>query len=273
MKKDLKRINILGFDPLIYGSEEKIHHGTEHIEKEGYHTVYVDIETLKENKYETTNPDWIVFKAEHDAYSAVANWVVSAAAMPAATYMYEKYSIPYVKLIPIGAVSMKQWLNKLLGSIDREYSVEVPAMAAVNENAPSIAVIGAPLLTMGITRCLRNEFGIANVKKYVYCKDDDAEINYRKQLPLAQVEYFETIGELKNMISDAEIIICDPKIAENFPEKKHISVPYPLISGNMYTDTDYRIFGKKGAAYLKMQLAPYVKFSEAEMNSMDAMNK
>lgn len=31
MKKDLKRINILGFDPLIYGSEEKIHHGAEEL--------------------------------------------------------------------------------------------------------------------------------------------------------------------------------------------------------------------------------------------------
>jgi len=256
MKTDKKRINILGYDPAIFYSEEKIHHGTEHMEKEGYYSVYVDVSKLKE---------------DDDAFGAAANWVVSPAAVPAAEMMTAKYGIPHVRRIPIGARSMAEWQKELFGAIDPDFSITVPDPAPVLENAPEIAVAGEAFMSMAIMRCLVNEFGLTKVKKYAYVKDAESEKQHREWLPKAQVQYFKTTDELRALIGSAEILVCDPEIAKAFPDKKTVEIPYPLISGEKYTATDYKIFGKKGAANLRMQISRYIELPSQENGSMGCM--
>ena len=243
--KQPDRVNILGYDPMVFLSESKISHGIEHMDRRA-----LDCYILGSRGEEDVQR----------ASGAALNWVVSAEGLPLARYMELCFGVPMLCGIPIGKHAMLHWrkrVNELTGRDDEE--IELPQPAAPCGCQPRIVLIGEPMLTKSMAASLENDLGLKRTERFVYDPHGALRQLYEKEFP--EVSYFSEEEELNELLRDADAWIADPVYKESVPDVKalFIPIPDPLLSGMKYADLPYDIFGKKGGMYLANALKDLIK--------------
>lgn len=241
-EKDPSRVNILGFDPVIFVDADKIAHGMEHLEKRG----------LKGYIWGYKGMDDIRISS-----GASLNWVVSAEGLSLAEYMRDAFGIPYIAGIPIGKSAMLEWRKKVNVLTDRDdEELEEPTHTDSCYNFCA-AVIGEPMLSRSVKNCLTDSIGISSVRILVQDTPDGMlEEFYSRVLPYGkEILYFHDIASLLELTKDCRAVVADPIYKAFLKGKCFVDIPYPLISGTEYIYSDHTIFGKKGEAYLRKELS------------------
>lgn len=262
--KQYNCVGILGSHLLSAATEEKIAHGMEHLDRDGYDVFLPEEHPLGEiGKLARTR----------------LNWVVSAEGLEAALWIKEKFQIPVLAALPVGRRSMLQWRNHVAGMM-KELNpeelkkegiwLEIPEKTA--EVIPkSVLLIGDPVLTHGIALYLKEMKGFRRVTRAVYAPVQTMENWYRRVLKMAdrdtlaepgiQIEklsdvvYFHSGSNAVRLFKEHDLIIGDRIFEMSAEEKtdgrKWLDLPDPLLAHGIITNhQDYTIFGKKGAAWL-----------------------
>lgn len=251
-----KLIGVLGAGSNQSTFRSKIHHGIEHLFKDGYTALF---------------PEDLALDNMHELASVRINWVVSSVAIPLAEYMKKEFGIPYFAAIPIGARAMFLWRNQV-NSLMQNTSAEildVPPMTMPNQKQKRVLVVGDPILTAGIKRYFIAMEGYTKVDRAIYTPIDSFhafctqvtkdEYSYGLQdeaLPIIDSPiFFKDTQAWKELASKYDIIVCD-KLLQLCLEKAvtpelWINIPDGILSSDLPKSEDYTIFGKKGAAWLR----------------------
>lgn len=267
-KRISNAVGILGSHALAASSAEKIAHGLEHLERDGFDVHLFENETL-ENLGAFRNMNM--------------NWVVSLGGVSAADYLRQEYKIPYLVGIPVGKRAMMAWRRAVNSLMGVTADLSVPARNTDRKSTLRVLLAGDPVLTQGIAQYLYDMQGIDKVKRAVFTRIPSQEKWYEtsfkmaensvsifpdETIPLSQVECFRNRTQWAELVESADIIICDrllKEIYESMPEaeadenRKWVYIPDLLMSSGIRKneeakDEDYIIFGKKGAAWIAEKL-------------------
>lgn len=244
-EKQPDHVNILGYDPMVFLSEQKIAHGIEHLERRSLTCSILG-----------TGGEEAVKRAS----GAALNWVVSAEGLPLARYMELCFGTPYISGIPIGKYAMLHWrkkVNELTGRDDEQ--IELPEPAALCREQPEIVLIGEPMLTRSLAASLEMDLGFKGAKRYVYDPHGSLRKLYEKDFP--ELSYFADEDALRRIVQTADAWIADPLYKECVRDSNalFVPIPEPLISGSRFADLPYEIFGKKGGSYLENALKALIR--------------
>ena len=234
------RVNILGYDPMVFLSESKIAHGIEHMDRRSLDCYILGSRGEEDVKL---------------ASGAALNWVVSSEGLPLAMYMEQNFGTPMLCGIPVGKYAMLHWrkrVNELTGRDDEEIALPQPATPCGKQ--PRIVLIGEPMLTLSLADSLRNDLGLCRTERFVYDPHGKLRRLYEKDYP--EISYFANEEGLKDILADADVLVGDPLYRESVPAFNGlmIYIPDPLISGMRFAELPYAIFGKKGGMYLENAL-------------------
>lgn len=250
-------MGILGAHLYAAASREKIAHGLEHLDWDGYSYMFPE-DVLKEEPSARSCP--------------AANWVVTAEGIPAAEYMREKKGIPYIAGVPVGMRGMVQWrreIARLLGG-KTDGIPEEPTPVPARGDAPAVLLEGDPLLTQGVSAWLRDMCGITQTVRCVYAPVKTQASWYRSVLRQADqampgrnfrdVQYVADEKAWEQLVRAADLVIADAVLACSLPDTvrkkvRWIDLPNPVLSHGIRTALpEYTIFGKKGAAWLQSRM-------------------
>lgn len=257
-------VGILGAHPLAATSPEKIAHGLEHLEWDGFEA----------HLFENEAPEDLgVFRNMN------MNWVVSLGGVSAADYLKQEYGIPYLVGIPVGKRAMMAWRRAVNSLMGVTADLSVPERNTDRKSTLRVLLAGDPVLTKGIAQYLYDMQGIENAKRAVFTRIPSQEKWYETAFKMAEnsvsifpdetislsgVEYFRNRTQWAELVEEADIIICDrllKEIYESMPKaeadqnRKWAYIPDLLLSSGIRKneeakDEDYIIFGKKGAAWI-----------------------
>ncbi|OIO03414.1 MAG: hypothetical protein AUJ49_04425 [Desulfovibrionaceae bacterium CG1_02_65_16] len=242
-------VNILGAIHLSTGKKEHMEPVLQAIEGAGFSLVSV----FSVPRPGQTDP----LEALRNAPSAELNVVVSTSGLALADYMYATFGIPYVVGMPVGL----RGRDDLLALLRRE---PLPPPSAPARPAPfkHALVIGEPVLSYGLKRCLRHDFGISRVD--VVSVTPDAALFKPaggRQATLAERGAFDacTDGEheaaaLMNAPS-VDCIIADPCYEALLTHPaRFIPMPHIAMSARLNWDLPYEYAADKGYDYLAERL-------------------
>ena len=244
--------------------------GTEHRPAEK--PAGTDLEHIGWDGYEAVVPEQLPLEELPRALSRVRmNWVVSAAAIPLAAKLEQEQGIPYMASVPVGLRSMHFWRNRMnfLMRGDHEKDLEVEKMA-VPRSQTRFLLAGDPVLMDGIRQYLRGQAGCPDVTCAIYAPVASQKEWYEKMLPELDrhllhgkdhsFTLFSSRAEWKTLVQKADCIVRDPLLRDSVAASaegcgKHwILLPDGLLSRGLADCGEYRIFGKKGAAWLEEQI-------------------
>ena len=246
-------IGILGSSRMQSASLDKIGHGIEHIEWDGYGAMFPKDNLL--NSWGNLN-------------SVKMNWVVSAQGVFLAQKIQETQGIPYIAAIPVGARSMKLWLNKINGYMNSNKALaEVPEKTSLRREE-KVLLLGDPVLTLGIYRFLREMLGFHQIELALYAPFHSLREWYTQAVPLImanglgdcqrpEIHLFSDREQWLELASGCDIIIGDNtfNISGALSDKIWINITDPsLYAGEEEMNDKYLFFGKKGAAWLENKI-------------------
>lgn len=223
------KVDILGYCGAVLGREELLEHGMEHLRKCGFAPGFWGAEGREKGR-------------------AQLNWVVSAAGLPQAEKLEKEYGIPYLAGIPVGAQQMLRWREAVNRHMHHDEILPRMAMEAPLLRGRKAVAIGEPLLITGIGRYLSEELGCDRVTLAVYAPRPEQRQFFRHVLPRSTLEFFDTPQALHALTAGADLILGDPEF--DLGDLPLIPIPDPQVSGTRYAHIPYRIFGKKGAAWI-----------------------
>lgn len=209
-----KRINIIGYNPFLFGTRQHFHEIETCLTSLGYTVNFLGYESLDSFK---------------TAAEAELNLVFSRHGLSLAKWMAEMFEIPYFFEIPVGINGFNQWLR----AVGELLKIRIPASYYINKAPqpfPNIRVLllGENEIMDQLETAIPNDFGIPTIRA---SKITDQE--------LAQLKVTH--------------IIADPLYQNriNMMSYQFIPMPYPSLSGNAFMELDYQYMGQTGYAYLK----------------------
>ncbi|URN83578.1 nitrogenase component 1 [Acetobacterium wieringae] len=209
-----KRINLIGYNPFLFGKRQHFHEIETCLTSLGYTVCFLGYESLDSFK---------------TAAEAELNLVFSRHGLSLAKWMAEMFAIPYHFAMPIGLEGFNQWL-KAVGAL---LKTAIPESYYVNNEPqpfPNIRVLllGENEILDQLETAISNDFGIPTIRA---SKITDQELS---QMTVTH-------------------IIADPLYQNriNMMSYQFIPMPYPSLSGNTYIELEYQYMGQTGYAYLK----------------------
>jgi len=189
--------------------------------------------------------------------AAAVNWVVTAAALPLARRLRERYGTPFVVGLPIGSRERRRLLAELAaigGSVGaplmaREREGDILADARDGEAARSacrrVLVVGERLLCESLRAWLEGELGLGPVAVAGFFSDDPcyARRGYKKYI---------TEAEASNALREPglELVIGDPLLSGLLSSARLVPLPHAALSGRLYRESRSRLFEARGLASL-----------------------
>lgn len=211
-----KRINIIGYNPFLFGTRQHFHEIETCLTSLGYTVNFLGYESLDSFK---------------TAAEAELNLVFSRLGLSLAKWMEEMFQIPYLFEIPIGIDSFNQWL-RAVGELLKTVIPESYYLDKEPQPCPAcrVLLLGENEIMDQLETAIPNDFGITTIRGM---KITD--------LDLQQMTVTHVIGDplYQNSFNG---------ITQNF---KFIPMPYPSLSGNAFMELDYQYMGQTGYAYLK----------------------
>lgn len=184
-----------------------------------------------------------------EAPCATVNWVLTAAALPLARLLRERYGTPYVGGLPVGRAEEDRIRRSLtaaaLGSPAGE---ALPRPLPKDSVAPQILIVGEPLLNACLRSCLES---------------------LNRALPVSCASFFagdpelESPGDLRFTCedeaaaafasADLAVLIGDPLLRGLLPASpvpRAIPLPHAALSGRLFRESRLRLFGAAGERLL-----------------------
>ena len=238
--KPVREILILGYSPLLCGEREQYAECFAYIRSLGYEPRFV---------------------GEKAGGKPALCWVVSTAGIPAARVLNEKYAVPLLLSCPVGEHAMKMWRknvqelcvtenNEIRQLCIHNYSIE-------ETDKRKLLFIGDPMQTMGLAHALWHE-GFQHIQLATLCTGVDSRKLYRKA-PGADkwLIIADSLTALQDLWEDADIVFADTLLADVMSsigagKKKHIPLPWGVISGRSACTVGSGALGKNMAEQLKL---------------------
>lgn len=211
-----KRLNIIGYNPFLFGKRQHFDEIETCLTSLGYAVNFLGYESLGSFK---------------TAAEAELNLVFSRHGLSLAKWMAEMFEIPYHFAMPIGIDGFNQWL-RAVGTLLKTVIPESYYLNKEPQPCPAFRVLllGENEILDQLEAAIPNDFGIITIRAN---KITDQEL---QQMTVTHV-------------------IADPlyqnkinRITEKF---QFIPMPYPCLSGNVFIELDYQYMGQTGYAYLK----------------------
>ena len=209
-----KRINIIGYNPFLFGTRHHFHEIETCLTSMGYAVNFLGYESLDSFK---------------TAAEAELNLVFSRLGLSLAKWMAEMFEIPYFFEIPVGINGFNQWL-RAVGELLKTVIPESYYLDKEPQPCPAcrVLLLGENEILDRLETAIPNDFGIPTIRAN---KMDDLDL---QQMMVTHV-------------------IADPLYQNriNTMSYKFIPMPYPSLSGNTYIELEYQYMGQTGYAYLK----------------------
>lgn len=186
------------------------------------------------------------------------NWVVTPEGLSCAKYFKKEFDIPYIMDLPIGKYGMKKWLHSMETLTGLKTNANNIKLETMNyKNNKSIVIIGEPLTSISIARCLKNDFNLNNVTILSYgCHNGKSKKIY---IDFSHIKFIFNKNELTKFIKNVDLVIADPiydsLIKETNIHTKLIKIPYIGLSGRLFSKINYEFIGENGFNYFKSQLS------------------
>lgn len=211
-----KRINIIGYNPFLFGKRQHFHEIETCLTSLGYAVNFLGYESLDSFK---------------SASEAELNLVFSRHGLSLAKWMEEMFQTPYLFEIPIGINGFNQWLREV-GAL---LKTAIPESCYLNKEPQQFPDFRALLLGENeimdqLETSIPHDFGITTIREMKI-----TDLNLQKMT-------------VTHIIGDPLYRNSFNGITQNF---KFIPMPYPSLSGNAFLELDYQYMGQTGYAYLK----------------------
>lgn len=189
---------------------------------------------------------------------AQANWVLSAAALPLARLLHERFGTPYVAGVPVGEREQTRILSGLQAIIaGRTPACAFPPVVAPCSPAATdgrVLVVGERLLGASLRACLAAEFDVPAASNAGFF-GDDAELHAPGD------RRFATEAEAAEAFADPglALIIGDPLFERLLPESaatRFLPLPHTAVSGRLHRDSRARLFGAAGVSAFAPGIEP-----------------
>lgn len=238
--KPAREILILGYSPLLCGEREQYAECFAYIRSLGYEPRFV---------------------GETAGGRPALCWVVSTAGIAAARMLNEKYTVPLLLSCPVGEHAMKMWrknVQELCNSENNEIRRLCIHNYSIQEtDKRKLLFIGDPMQTMGLAHALWHE-GFHHVQLATLCTGVASRNLYRKA-PGADkwLIIVDSLTALQDLWEDADIVFADTLLADIMSSvgaetKKHIPLPWGVISGRSACTAGSGALGKNIAEQLKL---------------------
>lgn len=169
------------------------------------------------------------------------HWVVSAQGLAAAELMKKELNIPYIAGVPVGSVQLENLIRKIT-----EKEVIIPTVSEKQKKKGEVVVLGEPLLTKAISEYICFVRPDLSVKKVILCSGPSEKTFWQSQGFLDEWIFSEDTSEWMELCRNAGAVIADPLLLEIANVKKGFPLPYPMVSGMMFSDCVRSVFGSLG---------------------------
>ena len=204
------------------------------------------------------------------AAAASLCWCVSSTGEALAGWLEETFGTSWFTHLPIGRRGMNRLLELIsergaapTGGMRGEGAAAAPGASEASEvseaygDVPRILIISEPLTGLGIQQCLFEDFAYAGSRVAVYGLGGRARGFEEDQFGQPIVR-FQNPEEIKGLVCSADILIADPlyeRLAQSWGTRPlFISVPYPALSGNLYSRSPIDLIGEEGYQYFASKL-------------------
>lgn len=240
VKSEKPAVNIIGVTPLDFSIKENIPTLRALLENIGYKIVSV----------------WAMgssFEEIKSASRAQVNVVVSSCGFLAARYFYEKFKIPFVTGLPIGANTSEELfklIDKAVIEGKNQNLLKVDCGGNFSKRNEKTLIIGEQIYANSMRCCLTADYGLNNVNTLCPLSPDQSFL-----LPGDTV--CDAESEIEKIMADYDIIIADPIYKLLLPEnskKFFIEMPHEAFSGRIYRDKSPCIIGEAVHSHLAKYL-------------------
>lgn len=234
-----RMINILGYDPMVFGSTEQLQPGIRALRRCGYDARIWGCGSLEQAAA---------------AGGAALNWVVTAAGIDLAEYMKIQFNLPYICGMPIGRRAQRLWLNDVSAVLGDRKRVSAPDAVQPCDRQPNIMVIGEPVLSVGIQQFLKTEMGFSSVSTAAYCPDRKLRQFYQRLAIDERCLYFSDAATFQIAVQDSDMLIADPIYSDYIQDKQILPMPYPQIGGLNHVESA-ALFGEPAGSFIRKGLS------------------
>jgi hypothetical protein len=179
---------------------------------------------------------------------ACANWVLSAAALPLARFLQERFGAPFVAGLPVGR-SETERITTFLKDPDAAYGAAYPvrppqreAPKGAREGEGDVLIIGEAVLCSSLRVCLENGDGAGGFPSGTGRVRIATFFAEGRELLGEEDLLFENEDEARTALEDRSlgIVFADPLFEELLPKRepgelpRFIPVPHRAVSGRIY---------------------------------------
>jgi hypothetical protein len=170
---------------------------------------------------------------------AAVNWVITAAALPLARYLRERYGTPFVAGLPVGSGEQERILAALWAASEGREPPGSGSAPAQQGESKKILILGEALFCSSLRNCLES-WGVSGQVQIATFFGEGKELFRPGDMLLTGEEDAE-----KAFAGGFGTIIADPLIAELVPPGiQFIGIPHRAISGRIYGESRSRFFGE-----------------------------
>ncbi|MDR0588457.1 MAG: nitrogenase component 1 [Burkholderiales bacterium] len=173
--------------------------------------------------------------------NAAVNWVVTAAALPLARYLYQTFGTPFVAGLPLGEHETTRILNYLKSACAGHHPPEKmqfappPKLESASHGKPSTAktlIIGEGLHSASLRARLEQDNECEPVRVGSFFTEAQSFLTEHDVMFQSEQEAYETLAD-----PTLEIVIGDPLFRDLIPRQSKIlliDLPHRAISGRLY---------------------------------------
>jgi hypothetical protein len=171
---------------------------------------------------------------------AVANWVITAAALPLARYLNERFGTPFVAGLPIGTRERERILSGLSAAAEGRNPKQILPPAGDDPGVKKLLIVGEALFASSLRAYLETEAGTGPVRIATFFAQGTELFRPGDQL-------FITEDDARRAFSDRNLerVIADPLMEDLFPGEqvpRLIPLPHRAVSGRLYSESRSRFF-------------------------------
>ncbi|MDR0387303.1 MAG: hypothetical protein LBH57_04630 [Treponema sp.] len=179
-------------------------------------------------------------KEIEESGGAAVNWVITAAAIPLARYLKERFGTPFVTGLPVGTGEWGRIRAGLCAAAEGREPKQIFPPAADDPGEKKLLIVGEALFASSLRACLETEGGTGPVRIASFFTRGTELFRPGDRL-------FVTEDDARRAFSDRNLerVIADPLMEDLFPEEqvpRLTPLPHRAVSGRLYNESLSRFF-------------------------------
>jgi hypothetical protein len=178
-----------------------------------------------------------------DSGGAGVNWVITAAALPAARYLEERYGAPFVTGLPIGRREEERILSALTAAAEGKKPERIFPPVKQGPAGAGTLILGEALCCSSLRACLEAEEGEEKVAIGTFFAQGKEFLRPGDRLFMSEEDARQALAR------PFKAVIADPLIRDLIPEDAapvFTPLPHRAVSGRIYNESLVRIFAPGG---------------------------